>query len=124
MAYVKPIIRVRENNRYIDRGCFFDNQIGRHCLQATKDETFKVNLDYTDILDGATITAATASDGLTASSAVVAGVVTLTLSAVTCAGDLDVTTTFSDGRIRQDFLRVYDPFASFRDDYGPVRAQA
>jgi len=120
MAYVRPIIRVRENNRFIDRGCYFDAEMGRHVLQATDLETLKVTLDYTDILDSATITVTTNANGLTVSSSVSGGVVTLTLSAVASAGDLDVTTTFSDGRIRQDFLRVKDPSGWARDDYGLV----
>lgn len=123
MAYVKPIIRIRENDRLITRGCYEDKAIGRVVFQRSADETFKALLDYTDILDGATITVATSADGLTAASAVASGVVTLTLSAVASLGDLDVTTTFSDGRVRQDYLRIYDPFTWNRDDYGPVRVQ-
>lgn len=124
MAYVRPIIRVRENDRHITRGCFYDAEIGRHRFQATNSETFKATLDFTDILDGATITVALAADGVTATSSVSTGVVTLTLSAVASTGDLDVTTTFSDGRIRQDFLRIYNPTAYNRDDYGLVKVQA
>lgn len=120
MAYVRPIIRIRENNRAITRGCHYDAEMGRHVMQSTDRETLKVTLDYTDILDSATITVATSANGLTASSSVVAGVVTLTLSAIAAAGDLDVTTTFSDGRIRQDFLRITDPSSWARDDYGLV----
>lgn len=123
MAYVRPIIRIRENGGFIDRGCYLDRAIGRHILQATADEAFKVTLDYTDVLDSATITVATSADGLTASSSVSSGVVTLTLSAVSGVGDLDVTTTFSDGRIRQDFIRVSDPSSWSRDDYGMTRVQ-
>lgn len=123
MAYVKPIIRVRENDRFINRGTYYDKEIGRHCLQATEDETTKVKLDYTDILDSSTITIATSANGLTVASTSSGGIVTLTLSAVATTADLDVTTTFSDGRIRQDFIRVYNPFVWAKDDYGPVLAQ-
>ena len=66
MAYVKPIIRIRENDRHICRGCYFDNVAGRFALQATSAETLKVQLDFTDVLDGDTITVATSADGVTA----------------------------------------------------------
>lgn len=123
MAYVRPIIRIRENDRHIVRACYYDAAIGRFILQASSAETIKVKLDFTDILDGETITVATAADGLTASSAVAAGVVTLTLSAVSGVGNLDVTTTFSGGRIMQHYIRVNDPSAWARNDYGLQRVQ-
>ena len=124
MAYVKPIIRIRENDRHICRGCYFDNVAGRFALQATSAETLKVQLDFTDVLDGDTITVATSADGVTATSSVATGVVTLTLSAVSGTGLLDVTTTFSGGRIMQTFLRLCDPSSWNEDDYGLTRVNA
>jgi hypothetical protein len=124
VAYPNPIIRVRENDRFINRGCYYDASTARHIFQATDTEAIKVKLDYTDILDGATITIVLTACGLTASSAIASGVVTLTLSSVAGRGDLDVKTTFSDGRIRQDFIRVNNPFCWGRDDYGPVLARS
>lgn len=116
-------IRIRENDRHISRGCYFDTSTGRFMLQATDTEVLTLPIDYTDILDGATITATLSADGLTATSTVAAGVITLTLSAVASTGDLDMTVTFSDGRIRQEFFRLIDPHAYRRDDYYPSRAQ-
>ena len=121
MAYVKPIIRIRENDRHITRGCYYDAAIGRFILQATSAETRKVQLDYTDVLDGETITVALEPDGLTATSSIASGVVTLTLSAVSGVAHLDVTSTFSGGRIMQTFIRVCDPSSWANDDYGLVR---
>ena len=119
MAYVKPRIRVRENDRFIHRGCWYDAQIGRHIFQVTGDETVVLQVDYTDILDGATITASLAEDGVDGTPSVSAGVVSITCTSVTGYGDLDLTTTFSDGRIRQDFIRLCDPYSSSRVDYLP-----
>lgn len=118
MAYVRPIIRVRESNRRIVRGGVWDAEAGRTVLQATADETFKVNVDFTDILDSATITAAVTNDNATVLTSVASGVVTLTISDVGSSANIDLTVTFSDGRIQQEFLRVKDPFTGTRDDYG------
>jgi hypothetical protein len=124
MAYVRPIIRVREGHRRVVRGGVWDAELGRTVIQATADETFKLNVDLTDILDSATITAAVEADGATVTSAVVAGVVTLTCSAIGSASDVDLTVTFSDGRIQQEFIRLRDPFIGSRDDYGATTANA
>ncbi len=121
MAYVKPIIRIRENGRHVTRGCYYDAAIGRFIFQASNAETLKVQLDFTDILDGETITVATAADGLTAGNSVASGVVTLTLSAVSGYANLDVTTTFSGGRVKQTYIRVFDPSCWMNDDYGLTR---
>ena len=121
MAYVRPIIRVRENSRRIIRGGLWDADLGRTVIQATADEAFKVNVDFTDILDGGTITAAVVADSATVSASVSSGVVTLTCSAIGSASDVDLTVTFSDGRIQQEFLLLRDPFQWNRSDYGPVR---
>lgn len=118
MAYVRPIVRVRENGRRIIRGGVWDSEQGRTVFQATSEETFKINVDFTDILDGSTITAAVESDGATVTSSVSSGVVILTCSAIASNADIDLTVTFSDGRIIQEFLRVKDPFVGTRDDYG------
>lgn len=120
MAYVRPIVRVRENSRRIVRGGLWDAELGRTVIQATADETFKVNVDFTDLLDSATITAAVSADGATVTSAVSSGVVTLTCSAIGSAANVDLTVTFSDGRIQQEFLRLRDPQTGVRDDYGAV----
>lgn len=117
MAYVNPIIRIRENNCFIDRGCYYDRQIGRHVVQAFDSETFVLKVDYTDILDGDTITASLADSGVDATPTVAAGVVSITASNLSGWADLDLTVTFSGGRIRQDFLRLIDPFTVSRDDY-------
>lgn len=121
MAYVKPIIRIRENGRHITRGCYYDAGVGRFIFQASSAETLQVQLDYTDLLDGETITIVLAPDGLTASSSIASGVVTLTLSAVSGQGNLDVTSTFSGGRVMQTYIRVSDPSSWARDDYGLQR---
>lgn len=121
MAYVKPIIRIRENGRHITRGCYYDAGIGRFILQASSAETLKVQLDFTDILDAETITVALAPDSLTASSSIATGVVTLTISAVSGYANLDVTTTFSGGRVKQTYIRVFDPSCWTNDDYGLTR---
>ena len=121
MAYVKPIIRIRENGRHITRGCYYDAGVGRFIFQASSAETLQVQLDYTDLLDGETITVALASDGLTAGSSIASGVVTLTISAVSGYANLDVTTTFSGGRVMQTYIRVFDPSCWMHDDYGLTR---
>lgn len=121
MAYVRPIIRVRENSRRIIRGGLWDAVLGRTVIQATADEAFKINVDLTDILDGATITAAVVADSATVSASISSGVVILTCSAIGSASDVDLTVTFSDGRIQQEFLLLRDPFQWNRSDYGPVR---
>ena len=122
MAYVRPIVRVRENGRRIVRGGLWDAEQGRTVIQATSDETFKVNVDFTDILDGGSITAAVEAESATVTASVSSGVVTLTCSAVENVSNVDLTVTFSDGRIHQEFLRLRDPFQWSRDDYGPVMA--
>ena len=119
MSYPHPIIRIRENSRFIDRGCYYDEQIGRHVVQMTDAETAVLKVDYTDILDGETITASLADDGADATPSVAAGIVSITASSLSGYADLDLTVTFSDGRIRQDFIRLCDPFAWRRDDYLP-----
>ncbi len=123
MAYVRPIVRVRENNRRIVRGGVWDAELGRTVIQATADETFKVNVDFTDILDSGTLTAAVEADSATVTAAVSSGVVTLTCSAIGSASDVDLTVTFSDGRIQQEFLRLCDPSVFNTDDYGLARVQ-
>jgi hypothetical protein len=122
MAYVRPIIRIRENHRRIVRGGVWDAELGRTVIQATADETFKLNVDFTDVLDSATITAAVEADSATVTAAVSSGVVTLTCSAIGSASDVDLTVTFSDGRIQQEFIRLRDPFVGVRDDYGAAVA--
>jgi hypothetical protein len=120
MPYVRPRIRFRENNRHIARGAYYDANIGRFIIQATEGETVKTVLDYTDLLDGATITIATAADGLTVSTPVVAtGLVTFNASAIAGVANLDLTVTYSDGRIHKDYLRFSDPFCWSKDDYTP-----
>ena len=119
MAYVKPRVRIRENDRFISRGCYYDAQLGRHIFQVTGDETTVLQVDYTDILDSATITASLAEDGVDGTPSVAAGVVSITCTSVTGYGDLDLTVTFSDGRIRQDFLRLCDPYSWAASDYVP-----
>lgn len=123
MAYVRPRIRLRENNRRIARGGIWDAEAGRTTFQATATEVFKIDVDFTDLLDGATITAAVTAEGATATSAVSGGVVTLSLSSLATVADVDVTVTYSDGRIQQEFLRISDPSAMWRDDYGLVSVQ-
>jgi hypothetical protein len=124
MAYVRPRIRVRENNRRAVRGGIPDAESGRTVFQATRTEAFKVDVDFTDILDGATITAAVTSDGVTATAAVASGVVTLSISAIGNLGDVDLAVTFSDGRVQEEFLRFRDPFSIASDDYGAARIPA
>jgi len=124
MAYVRPRIRVRENSRRIVRGGIWDAEAGRTVFQATRTEVFKVDVDFTDILDRATITATLTSDGVTATAAVSSGVVTLSISAIANLGDVDLKVTFSDGRIQEEFLRFRDPFAIASDDYGPIKIPA
>jgi len=118
MAYVRPRIRVRENNRRITRGGVWDAEAGRTTFQATSTEVFKLDVDFTDLLDSATLTAAVTTSGATATSSVSGGVVTLSVSAVISVGDIDLTVTFSDGRIQQEFIRITDPSCAQREDYG------
>jgi hypothetical protein len=120
MAYVNPTVRIRENNRFIDRGCYYDGQIGRHIVQVTEGETIVFKVDYTDVLNGETITASLADDGVDATPSVAAGIVSITASNLSGFADLDLTVTFSGGRIRQDFLRFCDPFSWSRTDYLPI----
>lgn len=120
MTYPNPIIRIRENNRFIDRGCYYDHQIGRHILQATENETLVLKVDYTDILNGETITASLADDGVDATPSVAAGIVSIIASNLSGWADLDLTVTFSGGRIRQDFIRFCDPYSWRKDDYLPI----
>jgi len=106
MAYPNPIIRYRENNREILRGVTKDHRVGRFVLQQREDETGKAVLDFTDILNGATITAAVTDNNISGTVAVSSGQVTLTTTGLGMGyGDTDVTVTFSDGRIRIDKLR-------------------
>ena len=123
MAYPNPIVRFRENNREILRGVTKDNQTGRFVFQQREDETAKAVLDFTDILNGATITATSTDENITASTSVSSGQITLTTSAMGAGrGDVDLTVTFSDGRVRIEKLRFSEPQGSWRDDYGWVSA--
>jgi hypothetical protein len=121
MAYVRPIVRVRENGRRIVRGGRWDYEAGRTVFQASRTEVFQVTVDFTDILDGATITVTLTSDGVTATSSVSAGVVTLSISSIGNMGDVDVKVVFSDGRTQEEFLRFRDPWGISIDDYGAQR---
>lgn len=122
MAYPYPIIRIRENNRHIDRGCYYDAEMGRHMLQFTNLDTRLVLLDLSDILADASIDdVSISSSGISTASTSSGGVITLTLSNLSAVGDIDITTTLDDGRIRTDFLRVHDPFCWSAEDYGPVK---
>lgn len=120
MAYPNPMIRIRENDRFIDRGCYYDGRVGRHIVQVTADETIVLKVDYTDILNSETITASLADDGVDATPVVAAGVVSITASNLSGWADLDLTVTFSGGRVRQDFIRLSDPFSFQRVDYMPT----
>ena len=123
MTYPNPIVRYRENNREILRGVTKDNQTGRFVFQQREDETAKAVLDFTDILNGATITASSTDENITASTSVSSGQITLTTSAMGAGrGDVDLTVTFSDGRVRIEKLRFSEPQGSWRDDYGWVSA--
>jgi len=123
MTYPNPIVRYRENNREILRGVTKDNQTGRFVFQQREDETAKAVLDFTDILNGATITATSTDENITASTSVSSGQITLTTSAMGAGrGDVDLTVTFSDGRVRIEKLRFSEPQGSWRDDYGWVSA--
>lgn len=120
MGYPNPIIRIRENGRFIDRGFYYNPNIGRHVLQVVENETLVLKVDYTDILNGETITASLADDGVDATPSVAAGVVSITASNLSGYADLDLTVTFSGGRIRQDFIRLCDPYSWRKDDYLPI----
>ena len=123
MTYPNPIVRYHENNREILRGVTKDNQTGRFVFQQREDETAKAVLDFTDILNGATITASSTDENITASTSVSSGQITLTTSAMGAGrGDVDLTVTFSDGRVRIEKLRFSEPQGSWRDDYGWVSA--
>jgi len=123
MTYPNPIVRYRENNREILRGVTKDNQTGRFVFQQREDETAKAVLDFTDILNGATITATSTDENITASTSVSSGQITLTTSAMGAGrGDVDLTVTFSDGRVRIEKLRFSEPQGSWRNDYGWVSA--
>lgn len=121
MTYPNPIIRFRENGREILRGVTKDHQTGRFVLQQREDETSKAILDFTDLLNGATITASASDENITASTSVSSGQITLTTSAMGAShGDVDITVTFSDGRVRIEKLRYTEPQGSWRQDYGWV----
>lgn len=121
MAYPSPIIRYRENNREILRGVFKDPRRGRFVLSQRATEVGKTILDFTDLLNGSTITATTTPQNITGSVSVSGGQVTLTTSAMGNAyGDVDVKITFSDGRVRVEKLRFTEPQSSWREDYGWV----
>jgi hypothetical protein len=123
MAYPNPIIRYRENNREILRGVTKDQSTGRFVLQQRADETAKTTLDFTDILNGATITAAVSDSNISGSTSVSSGQVTLTTTGLGMGyGDTDLTITFSDGRIRIEKLRFAEVNGSWRYDYGWVYA--
>jgi len=119
MAYPNPIIRYRENNREILRGVTKDHRAGRFVLQQREDETGKTTLDFSDILNGATITAAVTDSNITGTVSVSSGQVTLTTTGLGMGyGDTDVTVTFSDGRIRIEKLRYAEVNGNWRSDYG------
>ena len=123
MTYPTPLIRFRENNRQILRGATQDHQRGRIVFQQREDETMLCVLDFTDLLNGATITATATDENITASPSVSSGQITLTTSAMGAShGDVDLTVTFSDGRVRIEKLRFCEPAGTWRDDYGWVSA--
>lgn len=123
MAYPHPIVRYRENNRYIIRGATLDEQRGRFVFQQREDETLKAVLDFTDLLNGSTITASSTDENITASTSVSSGQITLTTSAIgNSYGDVDLTVTFSDGRVRVEKLRFQEPNGTWREDYGWISA--
>jgi hypothetical protein len=119
MAYPNPIIRYRENNREILRGVTKDHRVGRFVLQQRENETGLAVLDFTDVLNGATITAAVTDSNISGSVAVSSGQVTLTTTGLGMGyGDTDVTVTFSDGRVRIEKLRYVEVNGNWRSDYG------
>ncbi len=119
MAYPHPTIRYRENNREILRGVPKDHRVGRFVLQQRENETGKAVLDFTDVLNGATITAAVTDSNISGSVAVSSGQVTLTTTGLGMGyGDTDVTVTFSDGRVRIEKLRYVEVNGNWRSDYG------
>lgn len=119
------LIRIRENGRYIRRGVTLDHQRGRFIIQQREGETVKTVIDYTDLLaSGETITVTSTDENVTAATSVSGGQITLTTSGMGASqGDVDLTVTFSAGRVRKEFLRFCEPQGTWRDDYGWVSAQ-
>lgn len=112
-------IRVRENNRRILRGFTFDDRQSRYQAQILAGETIKPQINLSDWLGSATISAAAISaEGGTVTQANSAGVVTLTVSAVDSCCDAKLTITASDGRVRVEKFRFVEASAiEGRNDY-------
>lgn len=115
------LLRIRENNRRIVRGCTHDDSIGRTRIQCSTGETVKADVDLEDWLGTATITAVSISPSGGAVSYVQNGdTITLTATNVdgqsVVPGDCDVTITCSDGRIRVERFRFEMPNADYYRD--------
>jgi hypothetical protein len=113
------LVRVRDNNRRIVRGGWYDDTSGRLKFQVSQGETIKVTLNLSDWLNGATVSSSSLTNsGVTVTKAESSGVFTLTASNVSGYGYSDLTITASDGRIRLERFRFEDPLTYRPNDYG------
>ncbi|MEO0975977.1 MAG: hypothetical protein AAFY24_01910 [Pseudomonadota bacterium] len=111
-------VRYRENQRYIVRGLSFDTEQRTFKLDMEEDETRKVTFNFNDTLDtGQTIDSATISEasGITASVSLTSNIATLTLSALSCFGRVEMTVTRSDGQIFKVYLEAEAVITKRRD---------
>ncbi|MEO1282844.1 MAG: hypothetical protein AAFV69_14030 [Pseudomonadota bacterium] len=111
-------VRYRENQRYIVRGLSFDTEQRTFKLDMEEDETRKVTFNFNDTLDtGQTIDSATISEasGITASVSLNSNIATLTLSALSCFGRIEMTVTRSDGQIFKVYLEAEAVITKRRD---------
>ena len=113
-----PTVRYRENQRYIVRGLSYNTEQRTFCLDMEEDETRKVTFNFNDTLDtGQTITDATVSEasGITASVSLASNIATLTLSALSSFGHVEMTVTRSDGQIFKVYLDAESVITKRRD---------
>lgn len=112
------LIRVRENNRRIVRGCSYDDTLGRYRIQCDEGETVVVEFNLADWLGSVTVSnSAITNDGVTCTKSEASGIFTLTSSGVTGLGDATLTITASDGRVRVERFRFEQPRATRGPDY-------
>lgn len=107
----------RENQRHIVRGLSWNAYRRRVEVDLERDETEEVTLDFSALGTVSSVATPRVS-GITATATEADNIVTLTLSNLAGAGDVDLKVTFSTGRVRIIYIRARSAQGSYIDDYG------
>lgn len=113
-------IRFRENQRFVTRGVSFNAERRRFEVDMERGETKVLTLDFNDMLaSGETVDSVTVSEasGITATVSTDSNICTLTLSALSSFGEVDLTVTRSTGRVFKVFLSARAADCLYQDDY-------